>query len=191
MIAALEDIDLSVPAAKVRWSGHPSDWAHRLVYEILEGRVERPLFAVTHRGADRIVRIRIPQGLSLGDAEGLVTSRASVPELAAGEERRFVLTFNPARHLTKGGHSIPVNDEEAKAAFDAKAEAAGFVSVSARVSRLPPIRFRPSPARPHITQSQALAAGVLRVVDGDRFSSAVRTGIGLGKAYGLGLLILL
>lgn len=189
-VEPMEDVDMTFPDEAKPRRVHYAQWAHRLVYEIVDNRVERPLFAVLQVASGRVIRMRVPAGLSLGDAETFVQARTPVPMLENGASRRFVLTFNPTAH-TGQGHQIPATSEELEAAFLGKVGKAGFEPLDCRLTGLPPIRMRKSPVSPTITQAQAIAAGTLRVTDASTFHQTLRSGIGAGKAYGLGLLILL
>ncbi|TJY57240.1 type I-E CRISPR-associated protein Cas6/Cse3/CasE [Sinimarinibacterium sp. CAU 1509] len=192
MNTAMLDIDLRLPREACPAHVDRSVWTHKLVYEVLEGRVERPLFATSEVGNDRLIRLRVPEGVALGDAQAFFHAATPLPTLSVGDQSNFLLIFNASKRVTGVRNRVAVTDATGvRDAFEAKAAASGFAVIDCRVEVLPPLRIRKTPARPPITQCRAQVTGRLQVTDTGLFDQCLRTGIGAGKAYGLGMLILL
>lgn len=124
--------------------------------------------------------------------------------LAPGQRLRFRLRANPTKRLktpaTPGGSDRLVGkrvellkEEERLAWLARKGEAAGF-RLGQTEPGVPAVDVRPEPVaagqhgRERMTLGSVLFEGVLEVTDADLLRSAIRSGIGSGRAYGFGLL---
>jgi CRISPR system Cascade subunit CasE len=131
--------------------------------------------------------------------------------LKVGTRLAFTLTANPAKKVgttTKAerlagkkdnGRRTPIVGVENQIAWlKAKAESAGFEVVEGGegpnlpeviVTREASVRGRGSGGQEEsIALNAVVFQGMLRVTDAERFQGALRSGIGAGKAYGMGLL---
>ena len=120
--------------------------------------------------------------------------------LRSGQEWRFRLRANPTKTVPtavgkrserRGIHSEP----EQLAWLLRKAESAGFAIPTNRIGvpeaiarERATLRFRRESAE--VTLATAAFDGILTVADADALRTALRAGIGRGKAYGCGLLTL-
>lgn len=165
--------------------------AHRYIASRGTRGADRTLFAIAPgRGGSRIrVRTRDPGLLAQITQADTYLRSIEPPSVAPGMTYHFLLTANAAEHRT-GGRVEPVIDETAAMAWlDHKANAGGF-AVDAEAIVLPSLevpRRDGQDARLH----RVRFAGTLRIIEELSFSNVLSAGIGRGKAFGLGMLILL
>lgn len=115
-------------------------------------------------------------------------------ELAPGEERAFQLRAAPTKTRIQPGERSKIlyglPEPEWIPWLERKSDLYGFELVKVRTkgsTKIEPRRNRDEPPHTHFAVD---FEGVLRVTDPESFARAVVGGIGRGKGYGLGLLIL-
>jgi CRISPR system Cascade subunit CasE len=170
-----------------------------------------------HRGAELILLVQtsalpdwsaLPPGYlrdTVFDLENPAQRRLDRDHAAisAGDRLRFRLRANPTRKIdTKtredgsrsNGNRVPLTGEEAQAAWMMrKAEASGCRIVQTTV-RPDPLGSEATGRQRRGSETRALTFaavwfdGVMEVVDADALRSALRQGVGPGKAFGFGLL---
>jgi CRISPR system Cascade subunit CasE len=182
--------DQKCPEAEFLWRFEPEAGPDNL-----------PRVLVQSRSQADWTRINLSDWLALVEPAIDLRDRLKLDSLESGRRFRFRLRANPCvtrNHKRVGLLRLP--DQEAWVAR--KGELHGFL-----VPRLaPPDQTEPSEARPAVRVSQeqmlrgnqhrgngirvyaVLFDGVLTVTDPDKFRLALQTGIGHGKALGLGLL---
>ena len=107
------------------------------------------------------------------------------PELSPGQLLRFRLYANP--NVTKAGKRIGLYQEEQQRSWiKERLEDRGALLLSALITRSGKKRF--SKRDQTITLAVAQFDGILRVTDPAKLRRALESGIGHGKAFGLGLL---
>ena len=152
-------------------------------------------------GTRRTVMVRTERPSS-GDVGWMPVSPPALNDdglLAAGARFRFVIEFNPVKaailpeQLRGRGKRVGITrPEEAGDWLRARLEASGFV-VDARLSvqNLPSLSLR-KPAGGHpMVFVRHRAAGVVEISDTALATALYRGGIGKGRAFGLGMLVLL
>ncbi|HOJ32258.1 MAG TPA: type I-E CRISPR-associated protein Cas6/Cse3/CasE [Candidatus Hydrogenedentes bacterium] len=120
------------------------------------------------------------------------------PQLSPNQVFRFCLLANPTRKIDtksgpdgerRNGRRVPVRDEALLNWLASQAERHGFeVDESTVCLEKGYISMRKSDAASNIRLRAVRYTGLLRVVDKERFISALVTGIGPGKAFGFGML---
>lgn len=184
------DIELSWPHPEPE-SGDSHAAAHRFIASRGTPGGDRPLFAIAACHGGALIRVRavdpVLQG-SLTKSDGYLRT-IDHPLTFLDMRFRFVLTANAAEHRT-GARVEPVVGETAAVAWlGRKAQAGGF-EVDAEPLVLPSLAV-PRRSGPAARLHRVRFAGTLRIVDAPTFSKALSGGIGRGKAFGLGMLILL
>lgn len=189
------------------------DSGHGLVWNLFAddtGTRRDFLYREVEAGRFVIVSAREPRG---EPAIWTIRSRPYAPRLATGQRYGFALRANPtvavvqpgrarghradvmmhAKHR-KGGTSL-TREEREKAALDWLYARAGRLGVAFDADRCATRRqdqlklARPGGARPAAV-TLVDYEGVLTIVEPDRLAAALTAGIGHGKAFGLGLLLL-
>lgn len=103
---------------------------------------------------------------------------------------QFRVTVNPVRRRESTEYPI-VDKQEVVTWFTEKATAWGFEVQPAaiEIDSMNPIQFE-AKEKHLVTVNQAKIRGALRVVDRDQFIHSAKNGIGRGKSFGCGLLLL-
>lgn len=124
------------------------------------------------------------------------------PQLVAGAELQFVLRASVERRVERAGYDPVMRLREesgrpfheiatqvAKAWLERQGKIHGFGYTELTTAEYVPLRFvRPRDSRT-IRQSAIDMHGALRVTDVEAFRSALFAGIGRGRAWGLGLML--
>lgn len=104
-----------------------------------------------------------------------------------GRQLSFTLYANPT--VKRAGHDIPLRlDEERSNWCRKRLESSGCSNVSVIAGNTQVLSFG-KPNGDKVTLQQTRFDGTLTVDDTERFTDGLATGIGRGKAYGLGLLL--
>ncbi|GGN01968.1 CRISPR-associated endoribonuclease Cse3 [Thermus composti] len=115
--------------------------------------------------------------------------KAFAPALQAGQFLRFRLQANPAKRARDTGKRVALKTREEKLAWlKRRLEEGGFGLLGAEI--LQDTFFEVPKAGQRIQVQAVLFEGLLRVEDPEKALKTLRTGLGPGKALGLGLLSL-
>jgi CRISPR system Cascade subunit CasE len=172
---------------------------HRIVYDLFDPtRVQDSAGQVPSSGipyADR--------GMKKGEREIIIVSDRSprqpdngklesreIPEkLLAFPWYRFEITINPVKRDNASGKLLPLRTREKVSEwFAAKAPSWGFDASQLEVLSLDVLQFEKKGQQ--VTLGQAALTGLLNVRDSALFTKSFTRGIGRGKAFGCGLLLI-
>lgn len=117
-----------------------------------------------------------------------------VGEITAGEQFLFILDANPRKALSsqdgKRGKRVGIAGEAEIAEWlGRQSQTRGFKLLSTNVAPKPGLQIRRRGQRLYFTR--ATISGALEVTDPAAFQMARNAGLGGGKAFGMGLLVLL
>lgn len=174
-----------------------------------DGRAARPLFrlALANGRAELLVQSCVEPDWTRARSYHTPASRwkaevksFSMPRLREGQGLRFLLVANVVKTIRPGGRpgqgQVPkavrvplIRDHEVLEWFRRQGERGGFLPRSVRViPQRDRVVMRAANAGKPIVLSGAQFEGVIEVTDADLLWSAVRNGLGHGKAFGFGLL---
>ena len=178
---------------------------HRVVYDLFEpvrdlaspeGRAAPSGILYSDRGMKKgwreivILSDRMPQQPSNGKLENLQEIAGELLKKLLGfQSYRFEITVNPVKRDSRSRKLLPMRTREEVAEwFAAKAPAWGFDATQLEVKSLDVQQFEKK-GQP-VTLGQATLTGLLNVRDRARFAQSFSHGIGRGKAFGCGLLLI-
>ena len=181
------EIDLDRRSRYVRACLEDCNRMHRAVQALFD--CARQHGDVLYRTLDGDLKIRTDRFLKgRGLPDGFTVRNVTELDVpAAGRVMRFRLACAP-RNSKDGKKHFLKKEEERAAWLDRKLAEAGVQLLTLDEQGL----FRVHGSRKHreITMGAASYTGTLQITDRELLETALRTGIGAGKAYGLGMLIL-
>ena len=127
----------------------------------------------------------VPEGV-------LVKFKKYEPKFKDGEELFFQIKANPVTFETRDGKTKkrPILGDGRTPWLEDELSTRGCEVLAATVASSGVVKGTYRPNRPPLTLNSVLFTGRLRVKDGGRLAKAVMNGIGSGKAYGFGMLML-
>lgn len=168
---------------------------HRTIAGFEELPEERRLFAMVWKDFSSMSTVRVrmnPDRVSyLAAALDQPLTPIAPPDLSKDSTFRFVITVNPVVRQREGERRISRRSPDIDAAGDwmlSRLEAGGFEVLDLSGSFLRDLRVKKQ--KDVVVLQRARFAGELRVIDPEKAAHVFHQGIGRGRGFGLGMLIL-